>query len=244
MKYGILGDIHANLCALEAVLAGLADAEVEVLLAVGDVVGYGAAPAACLDLLRQYEVAVVLGNHEQAVIEGAAAWGFNHAALAAVSWTRDQLSRTDRAWLAQLPLLRIFDHALLAHASPAAEDGFPYVLNAADADGALDGLSRPVCFVGHTHVPATFMRTVQDPVRTAISHDSFIDLSDTELALVNVGSVGQPRDGDPRAAYAVYDSDRRTLRIERAVYDVEREAARITGACLPASLAERLFVGR
>ncbi len=243
MKYGILGDVHANASALEAALQGLADADVDLALSVGDVVGYGAAPAACISLLREHGVSVVLGNHDQATAQDGALLGFNPAAAAAIAWTRTQLSRADRAWLGELPLVLSFDHAQLAHGSVIEPADFPYVFASEDAEPGLDALTRPLCFIGHTHMPGTFLRTVHDPVRTAFSRDTFVDLSEIEAAIANVGSVGQPRDGDPRAAYAVFDSDKRTLRLERASYDVEREAARIAAAGLPASLAERLLIG-
>lgn len=244
MKYGILGDIHANLSALKTVLECMTSEGMDCLLSVGDVVGYGAAPGECISLLREHDVDVVQGNHDRASVGLKDAQYFNPAARAAVEWTGDQLSRLDRSWLTDLPPVRTYDHALLTHASLFAPERFDYVFDPEEAEPSLDIMSRPVCFVGHTHLPCAFVRTAHDPVHTAFSPDTFFDLSEIDVAMVNVGSVGQPRDGDPRAAFAIFDSDARTLRIERVTYDVEREAARITAAGLPESLASRLFLGR
>lgn len=243
MIYGVLGDIHSNLAALQAALSVLRSAGADQILSVGDVVGYGAAPRECIALLKDEGVHVVKGNHDAAVAGELDPRYFNQYARAAVEWTQRQLTAEEMHWLAGLPLRMHFEHCALAHGSYAHPEDFHYVHGPHDADASLDELELPVCFVGHTHVPVTLLRLAEDPLHTAFTHDSFVDLSETTRAVVNVGSVGQPRDEDPRAACALYDSSARLLRIVRTSYDIEREQARILKAGLPPVLAERLSLG-
>jgi len=243
MKYGILGDIHSNLSALKAVLDRLQAEGVDRLVSVGDVVGYGAAPRECIALLREAGATVVLGNHDAACVERLDTLYFNPFALAAVEWTRGVLEREDREWLNSLPLVEHLEHCSVAHGTLHEPENYDYIQGPRDADPSLDIMPLPVCFVGHTHVPVTLLRLRDDPTRTAYTVDTEIDLDDSYRALVNVGSIGQPRDEDPRAAYAVFDAARSRVSIRRVAYDIEREASRIRAANLPNVLAERLFLG-
>ena len=243
MRYGVLGDIHSNLSALETALERLDDEGVSTLISVGDVVGYGAAPSACIELLRERSVVVVKGNHDAACVGELDARYFNPLARAAVEWTASVLSEPEKAWLRALPLTADLEHCQVAHGTLHQPELFDYVLSPTDADPSLDVMTRPVCFVGHSHIPITLMRFKDAPDRTAYTVDAEIDLSETLRALVNVGSVGQPRDEEPRTAYAIYDAERRMAWIRRAVYDVDREASRIREAGLPEVLGERLRLG-
>ncbi len=243
MKYAILGDIHANLTALEAVLEHARKARVERLVSVGDVVGYGAAPSATLSLLHEHSVVVVQGNHDAACAQQIDVQVFNPSARAAIEWTRTQLSRSELDWLAKLPLTLHLPHCCVAHATFAHPESFEYMHSTKSADASLDALDCAVCFVGHTHVPVTMLRPREDSTRTAYSLETELDLEDSVRALVNVGSVGQPRDEDPRAAIAFYDSDAGRIWIERVEYEISREASRIRQAGLPQALADRLFLG-
>ena len=243
MKYGILGDIHGNLSALRAVVGELEKEGVDRFLSVGDVVGYGAAPRDCIALLREIGATVVKGNHDAACVGELDVMYFNNYARSAVRWTQGALTKSDTRWLAALPMIANLEHACVAHGTYYRPELFDYVQSTTDADPSLDAMQLPVCFVGHTHYPVTLMRLRDDPVRTAYTEDSEVDLSESHRALINVGSVGQPRDEDPRAAYAVFDSDRERVWIRRVEYDIEREATRIRTAGLPNALAERLFLG-
>ena len=243
MRYGILGDIHGNLGALEAVLEKLAGESVDCLLSVGDVVGYGAAPNECIALLREAGARVVMGNHDAAVIDRLDMTCFNQYARAAVLWTQDQLSEEDATWMASLPLTMQLDHCVVAHGTLHRPELFDYIQSTTDADASLDMLTLPVCFVGHTHVPVALLRLRDDPLRTAYTTDPEIDIAETTRALVNVGSIGQPRDEDCRAAYAVYDTEAQRVWIRRVEYDIDAEAQRIRDAGLPPMLADRLFLG-
>lgn len=245
MRYGILGDIHGNLSALETVLAALADDGVDQVVSVGDVVGYGAAPAECIEMLRECGALVVKGNHDAACIGQLDDRYFNNYAREAVRWTRGVLDRRDTDWLTELPLTLNLEHCQVSHGSLYRPEEFSYVQVASDADPSLDIMERPVCFVGHTHVPITLVRLADDSPRTGYYQlqDDAIHLADLWRSLVNVGSVGQPRDEDRRTGYALFDSDRQTVWMRRLEYDIDREAARIRAAGLPAMLADRLFLG-
>lgn len=243
MRYAILGDIHSNLAALESVLEALEDEVIDQILQVGDVVGYGAAPAEVIAKLRERDTIVVKGNHDAACVGELDTRLFNANAKAAVDYTREQLSSEDLQWLADLPLVHATDHCVLAHGTLPDPDRFEYIQSTSEADPSLDALDRPVAFLGHTHVPVTIMRLIESPDRTSYTIDHEVNLEETTVALVNVGSVGQPRDEDCRAAFAVYDTATQRVELRRVDYDIEREADRIVRAGLPKMLADRLFLG-
>jgi len=243
MKYGILGDIHGNLSALDVALGVFREERVECVVSVGDVVGYGAAPRECIERLRQVDAIVVKGNHDAACTGEIEVRFFNNYARDAVRWTQSVLSEEELAWLRALPLVTHLEHCSVAHGTYHRPELYDYIQSTTDADPSLDEMILPVCFVGHTHVPVTLLRLKDDPLRTAYTVDPEIDLSEAGKALVNVGSVGQPRDEDPRTAFAIYDSREDRVSIRRAVYDIDVEARRIRSAGLPNVLADRLFLG-
>jgi len=225
------------------VLESLEGEVIDQILQVGDVVGYGAAPGEVIRLLQERDAIVVKGNHDAACVGELDTRLFNANAKAAVDFTLDQLSREDLQWLADLPLLHATDHCVLAHGTLPDPDRFDYIQSTSEADPSLDALDRPVAFVGHTHVPVTIMRLIESPDRTSYTIDREVNLEETTVALVNVGSVGQPRDEDCRAAYALYDTATQRIELRRVEYDIEREADRIVRAGLPKMLADRLFLG-
>ncbi len=243
MKYGILGDIHGNLSALDTALGALERDGAQVLISVGDVVGYGAAPKECIARLREVGAHVVLGNHDAAAIGRLDMIYFNQYAKEAVLWTQRVLSAEERDWLGALPLTRHLDHCSVAHGTLHRPELFDYIQTTEDADPSLDIMPLPVCFVGHSHVPVMLLRLRDDPTRTAFTPDAQVDLADVQRALVNVGSVGQPRDEDPRTAYALFDTELNRVEIRRLDYDIDREAHRIRSAGLPRMLADRLYLG-
>ena len=243
MKYGLLGDIHGNLSALEVALAAFRSERIDRIVSVGDVVGYGAAPRECIARLRSLDAVVVKGNHDAACTGEIDIRFFNNYARDAVRWTQSVLSGDELEWLQALPLVTQLEHCSVAHGTYHRPELYDYIQSTTDADPSLDEMILPVCFVGHTHVPVTLMRLRDDPLRTAYTTDPVIDLAEAAKALVNVGSVGQPRDEDPRTAFAVYDTREDRVVIRRAPYDIEREATRIRAAGLPSVLADRLFLG-
>jgi len=243
MKYGILGDIHSNLSALEAAVGVLQEERVDVIISVGDVVGYGAAPADCIALLKEIDAVTVKGNHDAAAAGQIDLMYFNQFAREAVKWTQAVLEKDDLEWLGSLPLTVDFEDCSVAHGTYFKPELFDYINSPSDGDPSLDAMRRPVCFIGHTHVPRMLLRLADDPHRTAYTTEDFVDLREVNKALINVGSVGQPRDDDPRAAVALFDSNEDTVALRRIEYDIERESDRIRRAGLPAVLADRLFLG-
>ena len=243
MKYGILGDIHANLSALQTALDLMDRAGVDVVLSVGDVVGYGAAPKECIQLLREVNAIVVKGNHDAACTGELDDRHFNVYAREAVRWTRKMLTREETSWLEELEMTATLEHCQVSHGTLYRPELFNYVMGTTNADSSLDIMERPVCFVGHSHVPITLMRLREDRDRTVCPLDSDIDIGEASVCLVNVGSIGQPRDEDPRTAYAMFDSDLQLVQVLRSEYDIEKEAHRIRDAGLPTVLADRLFLG-
>jgi diadenosine tetraphosphatase ApaH/serine/threonine PP2A family protein phosphatase len=244
MKYLVVSDVHANLEALEATLASAGPHDA--VLVLGDLVGYGADPNAVIDRIRQLDSATIIrGNHDKvgAGVEDVEA--FNHLAKQAIQWTASELTPGNRAWLAALPAgpMNIDPLVQICHGSPFDED--VYIFDDLDARRALLATERPLCLFGHTHVPAVYrfdaeMRSIGPP-----RGESFrLTLDGAARFLVNCGAVGQPRDGDPRAAFGVLDTDLRTLTVLRVPYDVGRAQAKIIAAGLPDVLAQRLAIGR
>lgn len=240
MRYAVLSDIHANLEALTAVLADAA-AHADALLCLGDTVGYGADPAPCVDVVAERCQAVVGGNHEHGVVGLLDLGWFNGNARAAAEWTAERLDDDQRAWLAALPLVREIEDATLVHASPRHPEEWDYLLSADDGYAAFSAFATRLCFVGHSHLPGVWSQG-------SSGRDYRAGLADVELEpgrryIVNVGSVGQPRDHDPRAAYAVWDVAARRVRLRRVPYDVATARRKILAAGLPAFLGDRLPSG-
>ncbi|MEM8709894.1 MAG: metallophosphoesterase family protein [Planctomycetota bacterium] len=243
MRYAVLGDIHSNLAALEAVLEEVDRVGVDALIQVGDVVGYGASPSEVIQTLRDRDALVVKGNHDAACVGELDARLFNPDARAGVKFTVGALSKKELRWLADLPLTADTEDCSVSHGTLHRPERFDYVQCTADADPSLDMMDRPVCFVGHTHVPVTIMRLHDAPHRTSYTIERAVDLAEASVAMVNVGSVGQPRDEDSRAAWVLYDAKEASIDMQRVEYDIEREADRIIRAGLPKMLADRLFLG-
>ena len=240
MKYAILSDIHGNLEALRAVLHDAATRS-DGVLCLGDTVGYGADPEACVELLAERAGSIVAGNHEYGVADRLDLTWFNRWARAAAEWTRERLDDDHRAWLARLPLLLEVGDATLVHASPGQPDEWEYLITAEDGWGAFAHFQTRWCFVGHSHVPGMWSLGSSGP-----DHESRPDAVVSERGrryIVNVGSVGQPRDRDPRAAYALWDVEAGRVEIRRVVYDIDAARRKIEAAGLPRFLADRLAAG-
>jgi diadenosine tetraphosphatase ApaH/serine/threonine PP2A family protein phosphatase len=240
MLHAIVSDIHGNLEALEVVLADLEKRRPASVVCLGDFVGYGASPNECIDLLRPRIEHAVCGNHDLAAIGRLRLGYFNSNAAVAAQWTETALSPENRAYLESLPFTVRWRDALLVHASPAHPEEWHYVLSPAEAKDEMAAFAETLCFIGHSHYPGTFDRH-QDRIRYTRTQDVRIEKGHTYL--VNVGSVGQPRDGDPRAAYLLYDEGERVLRHVRLDYDVAGAMKRIIDAGLPRFLADRLQWG-
>ena len=243
MKLALISDIHANLEALEAVLADVARAGADRVACLGDIVGYGSDPCACLDRVRDLgAVAIVQGNHDAYVADDRDVLGFNPLAIEATRWTRRQLGDERRAWLASLPFeASISPDVVLVHASRPDPEAWSYVRFSDDAAETLQQQTETLCCYGHTHTPIAFA-LVSGEVREL--DRSEYDLASGDRWLINVGSVGQPRDGDWRAAWSMLDTAEWTLTRHRVEYDVETCMRKIIDAGLPERLATRLKLGR
>jgi diadenosine tetraphosphatase ApaH/serine/threonine PP2A family protein phosphatase len=241
VRYAVLGDVHSNLEALDAVLEGLEKEAYGAVLCTGDLVGYGAAPRECIEKVRGLAPRIlVAGNHDWAAAGRLGLEYFNHYAQEAILWTRKALSRRDLEFLGSNEVLEVDGEVTVSHGTIHDPEMFDYLQTPYDAHLSFASLTTRFAFVGHSHIPVTFK---SGPTITYWVGNE-IDLSDARQALVNVGSVGQPRDEDPRAAFGIFDSETCRLEIHRVPYDVEAAAARIRRANLPDFLGERLRIGR
>jgi predicted phosphodiesterase len=246
VRYLILSDIHANLDGLDAVLSHASGAWDHVLV-LGDLVGYGAEPNEVMDRLHDLKpAAVIRGNHDKAACGIDDGSQFNHVARLAAMWTGDRLTDANRDYLRNLPRgpLQIDSLLEICHGAPFDEDH--YIFDGADARQALQTAARPLCLFGHTHLPVMF-RVLGEAFEGAPPDpdvETVLPIEVNGQYLVNVGSVGQPRDGDPRAGYGILDTEAREIRLRRIVYSVESAQRKILAAGLPASLANRLALGR
>jgi predicted phosphodiesterase len=240
MRFAILSDIHANLEALEAVLADAEAQSCTHFVCLGDVVGYNANPSECVKIIQDLGCPVVKGNHDEQASMMASTEGFNELAEEAIGWTRDHLSADDKAWLADLRLTRQVRDFTIVHATLDTPAQWGYVFKDLDAVASFTYQHTSLCFFGHTHWPTAFVR--DDNVRRIPVGQ--IVLSPGKKYFINGGSVGQPRDRDWRAAYSILHTDRQVVEQRRVKYDLETAQRKIREAGLPDRLADRLAVGR
>lgn len=247
MRYLVLTDIHANLEALDACLDDASARGYDESLILGDIVGYGPDPNAVIDRVQALKpLAIVRGNHDKVALGMSQAEGFHAAARAAAHWMLESLTDENRAWLASLPMgPLVLEHGVeICHGAPFDEDA--YVFDELDARQAFDRLREPLCFYGHTHFAVAFRLTGEllEVVGPFPGQDSTLKIDDGAKYLVNPGSVGQPRDGDPRAAYAIYDSAAQQVDLIRVAYPIEATQEKMRRAGLPEPLSRRLTAGR
>ena len=244
LRIAVIADIHANLAALEACLGSIEEADVDDVWCLGDVVGYGPDPDACAELVRERCSLCLAGNHDLAVLGQLDIESFSESAAAAVTWTQGVVQEATLDFLGGLEPAGRRDGIDLCHASPR-DPIWEYVLTREQADACLDAQSERICLIGHSHVALFFTRPDGEggKVRSAQAADgSLIDVSGGRW-LLNPGSVGQPRDGDPRAAWLALDTESATVLFQRVPYEIEKTAEAIVAAELPKHLADRLFLG-
>ena len=240
MRSAIFGDIHANLEAFEVVLADAREQGCESFICLGDVVGYNANPRECLEIVQSLECPVVKGNHDSYVSSEHSLVTFNPLAEVAIQWTRDQLNSSEKRWLSDLPLIVEIRGFTVVHASLDEPGDWNYVLNQLDAAASFSKQTTELCFFGHTHSPRAY---IKDSSIVGVPFEQ-ITPERGKKYFVNPGSVGQPRDGDWRAAYVVFDEERRTINLRRLRYDLTTTQRKIVAAGLPPKLAERLALGK
>ncbi len=241
MRYAVLSDIHGNLEALELALAQIAPTDG--LLCLGDIVGYGPNPNECVTLVRERATATVLGNHDVAAIDNFGLSYFNPAARAAMEWTQTVLAEEHRAWLNTLGYEFRMPECLLVHGAPV--NYFEYILDKPAAARAFAATDAPLIFVGHTHIAEYYALRPDGTIdHKHLQQGGTFSLDEGSRYIVNVGSIGQPRDLNPRASFAFFEPATRTVSIVRFEYPIAQVQEKIAAAHLPEALARRLVMGR
>lgn len=241
MRYAVVSDLHSNIEALTAVFRAADDLEIDGVFCLGDLVGYGPNPNDVIDVVRTRSAHVVRGNHDDAAVEPGHESRFNPWGQAAIRWTRRQLTKENRAFLSELPLDLAVSGVRLVHACPSEPETWRYIMDGDDAAMEFDGFGESICLFGHSHVPLCAVSAGMDAV--LLTGDE-VPMESGRRYLINVGSVGQPRDGDPRAAFGVLDLDRGTIRRCRVEYDAAATRDKILEAGLPRFLGDRLLRGQ
>lgn len=242
MKIALISDIHANLEALEAVLRDIDSRQVDQINCLGDVIGYGCDPLACLDLVDEHCAIKLMGNHEYAAIGVLPSNAMNLHARQSIHWTTSRLGDREIALITDFAMTAVDADCLLVHATPYEPDEWHYVLSQQEAIEGFEHFDQKLAFHGHTHLPLIFAQNPDGTVRTVVGHD--FDPDEESRYMVNVGSVGQPRDNDPRASYVIHDTKEEAISYHRIEYDIKTAQAKMCKADMPSMLIERLETGR
>jgi len=242
MRYGIFSDIHSNLEALEAVIRDYKKEGIDKYLCVGDIVGYATNPGECIERVKALKMITIAGNHDWASVNLFSIDYFNPPAKKAVSWTQRNLDEEGRYLLEGLPLVYKNEYLTMAHGSLDEPGDFNYMTDGDIAFRTFELLETDICFVGHTHVPGVFVKSENNHIR--YRKDNNADIKEDCKYIINVGSVGQPRDGNPMAAYCIYDTEKKNVQIKRISYDTRATRQKIINEGLPRFFGERLLIGR
>jgi len=242
LRYGIFSDIHSNLEALDTVIEAYRKEKIDRYLCVGDVVGYASSPKECIEKIRMLVMITLAGNHDWASVNLISTDYFNPDALEAVFWTQRNLDEEGRYFLEHLMLVYKNEDLTMVHGTLDEPGDFNYMTDGYIASRTFELLETNICFVGHTHVPGVFIKSKDSRIR--YQEDSNINIKEDSKYIINVGSVGQPRDGNPKAAYCIYDSDKKNVQIKRISYDIQTVRKKIIAGGLPRFLGERLLIGR
>ena len=243
MRYGLISDIHGNLPALEKVLSALAKAQIETYLCLGDIIGYGASPNECCQIIRGIGAVCIRGNHEQAVLEPSMQDWFNPDARACLIWTREQLSESNTSFVAELVPSADLGNVILCHGSIPDPDF--YVISPRGALPSLQAMSGQLAFFGHTHCAEWFVQEDDGelPEQHSRPAGGLCPIDAGRKYLINPGAVGQPRDGNPQAAFGIYDTEARQVQLLRVDYDIAAAQQQMAAAGLPPGMAQRLSLG-
>ena len=242
MRFALISDIHSNLEALTAVFKDIEKNKVGTIHCLGDVIGYGCDPIACIDLVNQNCEIKLMGNHEYLLLGLTPTDKCNSAARASHQWTSKQITDHELELIEEYQIKSVYEGCLLVHASPLKPKEWNYIVNSQQAELAFDSMDENFCFFGHSHLPMIFVENKDKPPRHIVGHDFLMD-SDYRY-LVNTGSVGQPRDSDPRASYVIVDTDEWEVFFKRVEYDIKTAQSKMKKAAMPDPLVERLSVGR
>jgi len=242
MRYGIFSDVHSNLQALEAVIEAYNKESIDSYLCLGDIVGYAASPAESLSKTARLADVVVAGNHDFGCVGLFDINTFNPLAREAMLWTESRLDSNQKKYLQSLKITHQDKDLTLVHGSLFEPEQFHYLLDNNLAKSSFALQNTQTCFIGHSHIAGTFI--LDENKRINYTQDNSIELAPGRKYIINVGSVGQPRNGDPRACFCVYDTDEKYVNIKRIKYDIKEAQRMIIAAGLPQYLAERLSLGR
>jgi diadenosine tetraphosphatase ApaH/serine/threonine PP2A family protein phosphatase len=242
MKTAFISDVHGNIEAFTAVCESIKNAHVDRVIFLGDIVGYGANPNECIEQLQTFTQFAVAGNHDWAAAGKQTTDSFNIEAGDAIGWTCAQLTTENKLFLMSLPLILEMDELLCVHATPYIPDMWRYVFNPLDAEFVFDTCTQRVCCIAHTHRPAIFVKFENKMVVSELP--AGVSLHSSCRYIINCGSVGQPRDGDPRACYGIYDTSSNRYDLVRVQYDVAAAQKKIRSAGLPDFFSHRIFIGR
>jgi diadenosine tetraphosphatase ApaH/serine/threonine PP2A family protein phosphatase len=241
MRYGIFSDVHSNLEALSAVISAYKHERIDRYLCIGDIVGYATDCHDCIRLVKDLKARIVAGNHDWGASGQLDLEYFNPSAKEALVWTAKVLSQAESDFLRGLPLAHSEENFILVHATLDSPQEFYYLNNYDEAERTFALLDRQICFVGHTHRPGVFVETQENLFYKPLGK---LQLEDKKRYIINVGSVGQPRDADTRAAYVIYDTEAKTVQLERISYNFKITQEKIFQAGLPEFLAARLGEGK
>ncbi|MFQ5648608.1 MAG: metallophosphoesterase family protein [bacterium] len=242
MKYAIISDIHGNLEALESVLDEIERQSVDSVLCLGDVVGYGPNPNECVELVRQRAQVILAGNHDYAPIGKLDISYFNPWARTAIEWTRGKLLDSSVEFLLSLPLKLEVDGFTIVHSTPNQPEEWNYIITIGDAVKNFPEFQSQVCFIGHSHVPMVISLDEKDSCR--VVKENPLRLEDGLRYIINVGSVGQPRDLNPRSSFGIFNCVENVFELFRVEYDIAETQRKIRASSLPDFLAERLEIGQ
>jgi predicted phosphodiesterase len=236
MKYALISDIHGNLEALQKAFEIIDEKKVDSIICLGDSVGYGSNPNECLDIIKPRCEIIVAGNHDYAAINKTDITYFNSYARASAYWTSKKLTKENAEYLDNLPLVVTKEDVTFVHASPINPEEWDYILSIYEAQHQFNGFKNQICFIGHSHLPIIFTNEGEILKDKATLHDK-------KRYIINVGSIGQPRDGDTRLSFAIYDDTTKYIEIIRAEYDNFTTSKKIKEAGLPPFLGDRLLRG-
>lgn len=241
MRYAVMSDIHGNLTALDRALEFAQSQSYDALVCLGDIVGYGAEPNRCCERIRDIADVIIIGNHDNAAVGNMKMDYFNVYAREALQWTMNELKPSCKSFLSTCSFTADIDDALCVHASPYEPENWHYVTSRIDALAAFQAFSKKICFIGHSHYPLLAIENGNKIVLQSVPPN--MNFKDNQRYIVNVGSVGQPRDGDPRACVGLYDSTAKTYEFFRLDYDINKAQHHMQQKGLPAFLISRLEKG-
>lgn len=241
MRYALISDIHSNLEALEVVIKEIEEEEVDRILCLGDLVGYGPDPNACIQRIQGVSDLVLAGNHDYAPVGKVNIFSFNYYARRAIEWTAQELGQMSLDYLSSLPLKETVEDFLVVHATPKNPADWDYIMTLEDAIENFNYFHKQICFVGHSHIPLIL---VEMNGRCWVDTSAEVKIENNKRYIINIGSVGQPRDSNPKSCYGVFDTEKMTFQLKRTFYNIEITQEKMRRVGLPDYLIDRLTYGR